>query len=501
MNFESSPADTPMGTDLAAVSTDREVVPLFVDLDGTVIATDVFCESLVRAFKLRPRLAIQVPFWAAQGRPALKRALSEHITPDPHTLPYHADVLEFLAAERKTGRPIILATATAGRWAGQLADHLGLFSDVLSSDAHRNLKGSQKLLAIQDYCRAHGYRSFAYMGDAHVDLHVWREAAEIYVVKPSRGMLSQIRALREPAGIFGQRPARWRAVLGVMRPHQWVKNVLLFAPLFLAHHLTDVPRLIASLWAFVAFCACASSVYVLNDLLDIEADRHHPRKRHRPFAAGMLPVMWGPPLVAGLLAGGLIVSAVTLPPAFSLVLAIYLVSTILYSFWLKRLVLIDVFMLAGLYTLRIMAGGAATGLPISEWFMALSLFLFTSLAFAKRFTELTGLKSEEDGLAHGRGYRLEDLRFIESIGPTCGYLAVLVLALYINSDDVKKNYAHPRLLWLVCPLMLFWISRLWLFATRRCLHDDPVLFAVTDPVSLATGALVGLLTLVASMPW
>jgi 4-hydroxybenzoate polyprenyltransferase len=501
MNPEISPADAPMETDPSAMPTDAEVVPLFVDLDGTVIATDVFCESLVAALKLRLRLLLQVPQWAARGRPALKRALSEHITPDPHTLPYHTDVLEFLAAEQKKGRPIILATATAGRWAGQLADHLGLFSDVLSSDAHRNLKGPQKLLAIQDYCRAHGYRTFAYMGDAHVDLHIWREAAEIYVVKPSHAMLQRIRALREPAAIFGQRPARWRAVLRVMRPHQWVKNVLLFAPLVLAHHLTDVPRLIASLWAFVAFCACASSVYVLNDLLDIEADRHHPRKQRRPFAAGTLPVMWGPPLVAGLLAGGLVLSAVALPPAFSLVLVIYLVSTILYSFWLKRRVLIDVFVLAGLYTLRIMAGGAATDLPISEWFMALSLFLFTSLAFAKRYTELTGLKSEEDGLARGRGYRLEDMRFIESIGPTCGYLAVLVLALYINSEGVKVYYAHPRLLWPVCPLMLYWISRLWLFATRRSLHEDPVIFAVTDRVSLATGALVALSALAASMPW
>ena len=230
-------------------------------------------------------------------------------------------------------------------------------------------------------------------------------------------------------------------------------------------------------------------MYVLNDLLDIEADRHHPRKRLRPFAAGTLPVMWGPPLVAGLLASGLIVSATTLPPAFSLVLAIYLISTMLYSFWLKRLVLIDVFVLAGLYTLRIMAGSAATDLPISEWFMALSLFLFTSLAFAKRFTELTGLeKRRRRFVLRGRGYRLEDMRFLESIGPTCGYLAVLVLALYINKRRRLQGgtMPHPRLLWLVCPLMLFWISRLWLFATRRRLNEDPVLFAVTDPVSLAT---------------
>lgn len=493
------PADDTGGTAHDASADAADVVPLFVDLDGTLIATDVFCESLVSALKLPPRLALRLPVWVAAGRPRLKAALAEHITPDPHALPYHLDVLEFLRREQAAGRPIILATATASRWAGQLADHLGLFSDVLSSDAHRNLKGPQKLLAIQDYCRAHNYRSFAYVGDAQADLHVWREAAEIYVVQPSPGMLSAVRAIREPAGVFGRQPSRLRAVWIALRPQQWVKNILLLAPLVLAHRLADPPRLLAALGAFAAFSACASGVYVLNDLLDVEADRRHPRKRRRPFAAGTLPVAWGPFLAVVLLGGAFTLSACTLPGLFTLLLGVYLLATLSYSFWLKRKVLVDVFVLAGLYTLRIMAGGAATVLPISEWFMALSLFLFTSLAFAKRYTELSGLASEAEGRARGRGYGPEDMRYIESIGPTSGYLAVLVLALYINSDGVKLLYPHPQWLWLACPLLLYWISRLWLLATRRKLHDDPVIFAVTDPVSLATGALVGLTAVLASV--
>lgn len=480
------------------VAAAADVVPLFVDLDGTLIATDVFAESLVSAFKLPPRLAWQVPLWAAEGRPKLKAALAEHITPDPHSLPYHIEVLEFLRREHATGRPIILATATANRWAGQMADHLGLFADVLSSDAHRNLKGPQKLLAIQDYCRAHDYRSFAYMGDAQADLHVWREAAEIYVVQPSPAMLSAVREIREPHGIFGRQPPRLRAAWRLLRPQQWVKNILLLAPLVLAHRLADGSRVVAACWAFVAFSACASGVYVLNDLLDIDADRRHPRKRHRPFAAGELPIAWGPVLVALLLAGSFALSA-ALPWRFTALLGVYLLATVLYSFWLKRMVLIDVFVLAGLYTLRIRAGGAATELPISEWFMALSLFLFTSLAFAKRYTELTGLANAEESRARGRGYQPQDMRYIESIGPTSGYLAVLVLALYINSNDVKLLYPHPQWLWLACPLLLYWISRLWLLATRRRLHEDPVIFAVTDPVSVATGVLVGIVALLASV--
>lgn len=495
------PAEQPDHDDVdrRVVAAAADVVPLFVDLDGTLIATDVFAESLVSALKLPPRLALQVPLWAAEGRPKLKASLAEHISPDPHSLPYHLEVLDFLRREQATGRPIILATATASRWAGQMAEHLGLFSDVLSSDAHRNLKGPQKLLAIQDYCRAHDYRSFAYMGDAQADLHVWREAAEIYVVQPSAGMLSAVREIREPRGVFGRQPSRLRAVWRLLRPQQWVKNVLLFAPLILAHRVGDVSRLLAALWAFVAFSVCASGVYVLNDLLDIEADRRHPRKRRRPFAAGELPIGWGPALTALLLAGSFTLAALTLPWHFTLLLGVYLLATVLYSFWLKRMVLVDVFVLAGLYTLRIRAGGAATELPISEWFMALSLFLFTSLAFAKRYTELAGLANQEESRARGRGYHPEDMRYIESIGPTSGYLAVLVLALYINNNDVKLLYPHPQWLWLACPLLLYWISRLWLLATRRRLHEDPVIFAVTDPVSVATGVLVAIVALLASV--
>jgi 4-hydroxybenzoate polyprenyltransferase len=253
--------------------------------------------------------------------------------------------------------------------------------------------------------------------------------------------------------------------------------------------------------AYAAFSAVASSVYVLNDLLDIEGDRRHPRKRRRPFASGELPVTWGPPLIAGLAIGGFALSTATLPWRFSLLLALYLALTLLYSFWLKRKSLIDVLLLAGMYTLRIVAGGEATATPVSEWLMALSLFLFTSLAFAKRYAELSAIGSTSEGVARGRGYLIEDLRFIEVIGPASGYLAVLVLALYIQSPDVRVSYAHPRVLWLVCPLLLYWVGRLWLFALRRRLDEDPIIFALTDKISLTVGALVGLVSLAATIRW
>ncbi len=291
------------------------------------------------------------------------------------------------------------------------------------------------------------------------------------------------------------------AVLRVIRPYQWVKNILLAVSLVLAHKLTDLAAWRGVFWAIVAFSAVASSVYVLNDLLDIENDRRHARKKRRPFAAGQLPVSWGPPLTAGLALGGFAVSLATLSWRFTALLAVYLVATLLYSFWLKRKSLIDVLLLAGLYTLRIIAGGEAAAAPISEWLMALSLFLFTSLAFAKRYAELVSLTDSEEGGPRGRGYRLEDLRFIEIMGPTSGYMAVLVLALYIHSPEVSRFYYHPRVLWLVCPLLLYWVGRLWLLAMRRRLEDDPIVFALTDKISLSVGVLVAIVSVLATIPW
>ena len=291
---------------------------------------------------------------------------------------------------------------------------------------------------------------------------------------------------------------RLRAAIQELRPYQWVKNILLFVPLVLAQEFTDIGKIVSATLAFIAFSVCASSVYLLNDLLDIEADRRHPDKRYRPFAAGTLPLAAGPPMVLGLLVLGFSLSIAALPWDFVGALLLYLILTSAYTFWLKRKVIVDVLMLASFYTIRIISGGSAVDVPVSEWLMAFSVFLFTSLGFIKRYTELTRLAEEGNHTAERRGYFVTDFSLIENMGLTSGYLAILVLSLYFNSTDVKQLYTNVWPLWLVCLLILYWISRVWLLAKRRHLAEDPIVFAFKDHISLLVGFFVGILMIVAT---
>jgi 4-hydroxybenzoate polyprenyltransferase len=466
---------------------------LFVDLDGTLVATDVLWEVFVRALKAEPWVLLLAPLWLLRGRAGLKRALSDRVSVDAAVLPYREDVVDFIRERREAGCRVILATASDRRWADKVADRLGLFHDVIASDGQRNLKGGKKLAAIEAYCEEHGLDSWAYMGDARADLPIWAKAQEVLMVEPS----SAVRARMKASRVFGERRSRLKAVIKALRPHQWSKNMLLLLPLVLARKFTDLDLVVQAGAAVASFSLTASAVYVFNDLLDIEADRAHPRKRKRPFASGALPLLFGPPLIVGLVAMAFAIAAVLLPPLYLGVLALYLVVNSAYSAVLKSKVLVDIFILAGLYTLRIYAGGVATELEVSEWLLAFSIFMFTSLAFAKRHVEMARVAKEGGTAAKGRGYQVGDLSMIESVGPTSGYLAVLVFALYIH-NGLPGFYTNRALLWLTCPLILFWVTRLWFLAKRGELDDDPVVFAVTDRVSLGIGAAVGLLVLFAA---
>jgi 4-hydroxybenzoate polyprenyltransferase/phosphoserine phosphatase len=470
---------------------------LFVDLDGTLIATDLLAEGLLLAARRHPLKTAGLFMRSWGNRAALKRAVAQDVMPDVRNLPFRDEVIEYLQEERAAGRKLVLATASDERWAREVAGQLGLFDDVIASDGHRNLKGRAKLEAIEQYCQQHGHARFSYLGDSSADLPIWEHAAARLVVAPSEQLLTQLQRDPGTLRVFAKRlTPRW-ALFSALRPHQWVKNLLLLAPLVLAHEFRAVDKLFALLWALIAFCCAASATYVLNDVLDVEADRLHPRKRRRAFASGALPVAWGPPLVAGLMTVAAGISLGMLPWQFSALLALYCLTTILYSWWLKHLVLVDVFVLAGLYTLRILAGGVATAVPVSEWLMALSLFLFVSLAFGKRSTELR-ISPEHDDLSHRRrGYRRSDLALLETVGPTCGCLAVLVLALYIHGDIAPHLYPQRWALWLICPLFMYWITRFWLLAKRGELSDDPLVFAFRDRGSLMVGFVAALLALVA----
>ncbi|MDX1963631.1 MAG: UbiA family prenyltransferase [Pirellulales bacterium] len=509
ISSEPEPAAADADKIAAATPGATKVIPLFVDLDGTLIATDMGQETAFQAIKQHPAVLLQFPLLAARGLAVLKRHLASRVRFDAAELPYHARVVTALQEAKAAGRPIILATASDRLLAEQIAAHLGLFDAVLASDGLHNLKGSAKLAAIQEFCAKQGWEQFEYWGDARVDLPIWRaeNSAAIGAVNPGRTVRAELQKERRPVQIWHTLPPRWRALLKLIRPTQWVKNLLLFVPLVLGHQLSSGEKIWQACVAFMAFSLCASAVYVLNDLFDAPADRRNPHKCRRPFAAGTLPLAWGPFLSLGLAAAGFAIALLGLPwaggnaPSFALLMGAYGLINLAYSLWLKRHMVIDVLLLAGMYCLRIVLGGVATGITVSEWLMAFAIFFFTSLAFAKRHAELARLADENQPATPGRGYGVHDLSMIESIGPTAGYMSILVLALYVNSDNMKKLYNNHWALLMICPVMLYWMTRLWFVAKRRELNEDPLVYALSDWVSWLAAGMVVALAVLAKTGW
>ncbi len=468
---------------------------LAVDLDGTLLKTDTLVESLLLLLR-EPAGAIGALRAALQGRAQLKAWVAERVRLAVEDLPLNQALVDWLRAERAAGRRVVLVTAAHQRVAERIAAHVGLFDEVMASDDAVNLKGKAKAAAL---VARYGARGFDYAGDATVDLAVWREARQAIVVGGPR--LQRAAARLTTLGPVFPPEAPWRALLRALRLHQWVKNLLILVPLLAAHQIGDAAALVQAGLAFLAFGLTASAVYLINDLLDLPDDRRHPSKCRRPFAAGSLPLLWGAVLVPALLAAALTISLLSLPGLFLAVLALYFVLTAAYSLRLKRMPIIDVLTLAGLYTLRVIAGAAAILIPPSFWLLAFSIFIFLSLALAKRHTELRMLRERGELTASGRGWHVEDLSLVQSLGIAAGLSSVQVLALYIDSAAARKLYATPEALWLVCPLLLYWICRLWFKAHRGKMHDDPVVFALRDRISLLVGVLTVAVTVMATLGW
>jgi 4-hydroxybenzoate polyprenyltransferase len=479
-----------------AVTATNNARPLCVDLDGTLLATDVLWESLLIFLKNKPWHFLLLPLWLCRGRAFFKRQIAQRVTLSQDNLPYQDDVLSFVKEQQQAGREIVLATASDYLTVRSVAERLGIFSEVLASDGTINLSGRRKRQALE---KRFGSKGFDYIGNAEVDLPIWQAAHQAILVHPSPRLLKQARQVSSVSRVFSARPRRIRSLLNALRVHQWVKNVLLFVPLLLAHKVADIERAFYMTCAFLAFSLCASSVYIINDLLDLESDRQHPKKKLRPFAAGQLQIKTGVFLVPLLLAAGFTISLLLLPPLFSAALAFYFVMTTAYSFHLKSLLIIDVLVLAGLYTLRILSGGMAVNVLISPWLLAFSMFFFLNLAFVKRYAELRMTQQRNQTQAQGRSYVVDDLALLRSCGPASGYLSVLVLALYVNSKEVVELYHTPTALWLVGPFILYWITRVWFLAHRGKLEDDPMVFTVKDPVSYAVGAIIVAVMVMASL--
>ncbi|CAO3359578.1 UbiA family prenyltransferase [Azospirillum melinis] len=465
-----------------------EEPPLFVDLDGTLLRTDLLYESLFGLIKAQPWAALLVPVWLAGGKARLKAELARRVEIDPAGLIYNPAVLQRLEAERKRGRRLVLATAAHHRYADAIARHLGLFDQVLSSSDGLNLKSERKLEAIRAQVPS---GIFDYMGNDEADYAVWRAARRGIAVDAAPAVMRHAATLCPLETIATLRRPRLLLILKALRLHQWLKNLLVFVPLVAGQKLGEIGPTLQAIAAFFAFGLCASSIYVLNDLLDLPADRRHPRKRRRPFAAGDLPLDLGLSLIPGLLLASLVLSLVALPPLFLAALATYAASSLFYNLFAKNRVIWDVMLLAGLYSLRVLGGATATAIVPSFWLLAFSMFLFLSLAMVKRYSEMDSMLKLGLGQAEGRGYVTADMPVLQSIGVSAGFLSVLVMALYINSPEVGRVYDQPQALWIICPLLLFWIGRVWLQTHRGLMHDDPVVFAARDKWSIAIGLVCG----------
>ena len=483
-------------------------LPLCVDLDGTLVKSDTLVDSILSLARQNPRALLSIPGWLARGKAAFKSHVAQAVHLDVASLPYNRPLLEFLKLQHGAGRSLFLATAADRSVAERVAAHLGLFTQTLASDGAHNLAGSNKLEAFR---RQFG-TDFSYIGNASPDLPILTACREPMVANPSSSLMAGLRSAHVvPAHIFRDQTRPLKAWLRAIRLHQWAKNTLIFLPLLLAHAWKGPQALgtfLGAAIAFLSFGLCASATYIVNDLLDIEADRRHPTKCRRPFAAGSLSAFAGVAVVALFLTASLALALLLphvvaraaaplhSPSSFVTWLAVYAVSTTAYSLALKRVVLVDVIVLSGLYTVRIIAGSAATGIEVSTWLAGFSVFFFLSLAFVKRFAELESLRQRDENPTNGRGYLISDIEQLRSFGTAAGYASVVVLTLYIFNLNTHL-YHHPSRLWLLLPVLLLWVSQLWLLASRGQLNEDPVVYAITDKRSLLLGIVVIIIVLAA----
>ncbi|MEM5471084.1 UbiA family prenyltransferase [Hoeflea sp. AS60] len=456
-----------------AVSDNRNV-PLCIDLDGTLIATDTLWEGLVSVLIRRPWLIFAVVSWILAGKAVLKREVAARYQSKGGDWPYRAEVIDRIKLAREAGQPVWLVTGAAESTAKAIADHLGLFDRVLHSSDTENLTSRCKRERLISLC---GDGGFDYAGNSHDDVAVFDAARRAIIVAPDRAATRW--GARHGAEVLPLARISPLAILKSIRVHQWLKNILIAVPLVLNHEYANLNLVVAAMAAFFSFSFLASAVYIINDISDLANDRQHPRKRLRPLASGAVSI----PVISVTAAALLLASiglASLLPPMFWAVLALYSVITTVYTFVLKRKLLVDVFTLAGLYTVRIIAGAAATGVDLSFWLLAFSIFFFLSLALVKRYVELDELAEDSDTRLKGRSYVGSDKDMIGQAGIASAFSAAMVLALYVDSKEVASMYSQPALLWPLCPLILYLLLRIWILARRSQMHEDPVVFIMRD---------------------
>ncbi|MDC0520306.1 UbiA family prenyltransferase [Candidatus Pelagibacter sp.] len=457
-----------------------------VDLDGTLTFTDTLYEGVLNLIRTKPFMLFLLPIWYAKGATYLKLKVAENSVLDVTTLPYNVPFINWLKEQKKSGKVIVLCTAANELVAHNVSKHFDFFDDVIASDKYINLKSINKRKALEAKYGEHGYD---YAGNSSADVEVWAGASKAIVVNANAKVLSKASQVASVSKTFASESPSLSIWLIALRLHHWLKNLLLFLPLLAAHQFSNFQSLSNATIAFFAFSLCASSVYITNDLLDLESDRAHLRKKNRPFATAKLSIAFGI-VVVPLLIGASIAIGKFLGSDFLFVLLVYLLLTLIYTLVLKRVVLVDCLVLATLYTIRIIAGAVAVSVTLSFWLLAFSVFIFLSLALLKRYAELKVQMQEGKSTAHGRGYMVSDASLLQTFGISSGYISALVLTLYVRSEDVVSLYAKPLAIWLVIPILLFWVSWVWLKAARGEMDDDPIVFATKDKTSLVLAALI-----------
>lgn len=470
--------------------------PLIVDLDGTLLRSDMLVESAFSFLRHHPFRALAPFSWLRAGKANLKAKLAAEVQFDVASLPYDKQVITFLEQEKAAGRSLVLATASHQDYADAIATHLGLFDRVLATHGDTNLSARNKRDVL---VREYGDKQFDYLGNARDDLIVWASAHKAYLANPEIGVEAAATKLGNVEQVLRTPNHPWRTWMKQLRVHQWAKNSLIFVPLMASHRIGEIDLVLTGLLAFFLFGLCASSVYMLNDLLDLEDDRQHASKRFRPLASGAASIKTALLVFPALLLMAFVGAGWLLPRKFTLALVAYYALTLAYSLVLKRIMTVDVITLAMLYTTRIVAGAFAIGIIPTFWMLAFSMFLFLSLAFIKRYAELREARSKgaSEG-PRGRGYYPSDLEIISSLGVSSGYLAVMILALYIQDQSTLTLYRHPQVIWLACPVLLYWITRIWMVTYRGWMQEDPVVFAMKDRNSLLAGVLFALIFWAAS---
>jgi 4-hydroxybenzoate polyprenyltransferase/phosphoserine phosphatase len=466
--------------------------PLVVDLDGTLLRTDLLVESAFSKVATRPRSLIPLLRSLMQGRAAFKAAIAHDTDIDVTHLPYDERVLELIRDAKASGRPVYLASASNERYVRAVVKHLGLFDGWYASTDTENLESVAKARKLAGVFEDKG---FDYIGNGRADLAVWSAARRCFAVDPSAEIRRRLKLIDPNAVVLEPPGGQLRAWLKLLRIHQWVKNALVFVPLLAAHRF-DAVSMVEAFGAFFAFSLAASAVYIINDLVDIEADRKHLSKKRRPLAAGTVPILAAMVFAPVIMAIAFVVALLT-TAWFAPVLLGYVALTTAYTFVLKRKMMVDIIVLASLYTIRVIGGAVAISVPVSEWLLAFSMFIFTALALIKRYIELAARVDAGLPDPSNRDYRKSDLAVISSLAAAAGFNAVTVFALYVSSDAVRLAYHHPQVLWLVCPILMYWVARMLLMAHRRLVDDDPVVFAATDPNSLFALGMVGLIMLAA----